>query len=220
MSGIGKGGIQMKKSYEYIGVRGKNCEIVTLDGDFSWYDVRKDEEELPRVGAWCKHCAQESAKPMYAIWMNGKPGYALRCEKCGSEYAMYKSMYNQRYIGTHYGDKGFVRPTHGVISYNNAMDRKAREIKASLPQRVEDSICEMLHMSHEEYRDMKKRQEVENQKAHKRYERERAEFHSQFVDDQIKRESERRKELIQKGVLKYVKGVGLVNTETNKVVKL
>lgn len=51
MTGIGKGGIQMKKSYEYIGIRGKSCEIVTLDGDFSWYDVRKDEEELPRVGA-------------------------------------------------------------------------------------------------------------------------------------------------------------------------
>ena len=33
-------------------------------------------------------------------------------------------------------------------------------------------------------------------------------------------ESEKRKELIRRGVLKYIKGTGLVNTETGEVVKL
>lgn len=56
--------------------------------------------------------------------------------------------------------------------------------------------------------------------AHKRYEREAAKFHVQFENEQIKRESEDRKELIAKGILKYVKNIGLVNINTGQVVKL
>lgn len=42
----------------------------------------------------------------------------------------------------------------------------------------------------------------------------------EIEEEEIQRKSEERKMLIEKGVLKYVKGVGLVNTETNQIVKL
>lgn len=129
-------------------------------------------------------------------------------------------MYNQRYIGTRYGKDGFVRPTHGVVSYQSAMDRKARDIKASIPQRVEKEVCSMLNMSVEEYRELKKGWDEENAKMRKRIQREDAERHARYQDEKRAQESTTRKELIERGVLKYVKNIGLVNTETGQVVKL
>jgi len=67
---------------------------------------------------------------------------------------------------------------------------------------------------------MKKGWDEENKKAHKRIEREAAERHARYQDEEIKRESETRRDLIARGVLKYVKNIGLVNTETGQVVKL
>ena len=208
----------MERKYEYIGFRGKYCNIVTVGSD--WFDYRNDEEDLPRAGAFCKTCAKETAKPIYPIYMHGKPAYALRCDKCGGEYPMYKSMYIQRYVGYTTENGGHVNPTHGLMSRVAAMDRKAREYHNSIPQKVEDDMCEMFGYSHKEYKEMKKEWDEKNQKSHKRFENEMAESRASFKNRQIKKESDNRRELIEKGILKYIKNVGLVNTETGEVVKL
>lgn len=208
----------MERKMEYIGFREKSCDIVTIGCD--WFDYRKDEKELPKVGAWCKTCARETAKPVYPIYMNCKPAYALRCEKCGGEYPMYQSMFIQRYVGYDMHGGGHVNPTHGVISHRAAMDRRARENIASIPKKVENDMCELFHCSHEEYQEMRRQWDEDKRKAHKRFENERANSRAQYREDQIKRESESRKELIEKGILKYIKNIGLVNTETGQVVKL
>lgn len=208
----------MERKMEYIGIREKLCDIVTIGWD--WFDYRKGEEELPKVGAWCKTCAMETAKPAYPIYMNCKPAYALRCNKCGSEYPMYKSMFNQRYIGYATKNGGRINPTHGLISNRAAMDRKAREYHDNIPKKVEDEMCEIFGYSHEEYRDMKKEWDEDKRKRHKRFENEMAEVHARFEDEKIQKESDDRRKLIEKGVLKYVKNIGLVNTDTGQVVKL
>ena len=87
----------MEKTTEYIGFRERYCNIVRIG--FDWFDYRDDEPNLPNVGAFCKKCAKETAKPMMPIYMNGKPAYGLHCDKCGSEYTMYKSMFIERYVG-------------------------------------------------------------------------------------------------------------------------
>lgn len=208
----------MERKMEYIGIREKPCDIVTIDQD--WFDYRKDEKELPKVGAWCKTCAKETAKPVYPIYMNCKPAYALRCEKCGSEYPMYKSMFFQRYVGCATKNGGYINPTHGLISHRAAMNRKAREYHDNILKKVENEMCKMFGCSHEEYGEMKKKWDEDSKNARKRFEREMAESHARFKEEEIKRESENRKELIAKGILKYVKNIGLVITETGRVVKL
>lgn len=208
----------MERTTEYIGIRGKYSDIVTMG--WNWFDYRKGEENLPNVGAFCRKCAKETAKPVYPIYMNCKPAYALRCEKCGSEYPMYKSMFVERYIGHDTLSGGHINPTHGLISRRAAMDRKAREYHDSIPQKVENEMCEMFGYSHEEYKEMKKKWDEDKRKAHKRFENEMAEVHARFEDEKIQRESDNRRELIAKGILKYVKNIGLVNTETGQVVKL
>lgn len=212
----------MRKVFDYIVTKGGYGNIVYLDEGFDWFPFREDEDikDLPNVGAWCKRCAKETAKPMMPVYMNGKPAYALRCEKCGSEYAMYKSMFIQRYVGYDTANGGHINPTHGLISHVAAMDRKAREYHDSIPDRVAESMCDMLHCTREEYDKMKKGWDEESKKAHKMIERETAERRARYQDKEIQRESDKRKELIQKGVIKYVKGIGLINTETNQVIKL
>ena len=73
--------MELKK--DYIVYRGRTCEIVTMGND--WFDYRHDEENLPKVGAFCKKCAKETAKPMMPIYMNERPAYALHCNKCGTD---------------------------------------------------------------------------------------------------------------------------------------
>lgn len=209
----------MKRGYEYIGVRDKSCDIVTIN-DGSWFDYRNGETELPRVGAFCRKCSKETAKPVYPIYMNAKPAYALRCDKCGSEYAMYTGTFKIRYIGHTTPNGGRINPTHGTMSHTQAMDRKAKEYHDSIPQRVEDDVCKITGISHEEYKEMKKSREERDRKARKKYERERAESSARFRNAEIERESLSRKDLIERGILKYVKNIGLVNTETGEVVKL
>ena len=210
----------MKRTHEYLGFRGKTCDIVRLD--FEWFDYRnnEDEKDLPNVGAWCRTCARETAKPVHPIYMNGKPAYALRCEKCGGEYAMYKSMFVTRYIGYDTKSGGHINPTHGVKSHIASMDRKAKAYHDSIPKRVEDDMCKAFGYTHEEYREMRKKWDEENIKTRKRIKREDAERHARYEDEKRKEESARRKELIDKGILKYVKNIGLVNTETGEVIKL
>lgn len=208
----------MERKFEYIGFREKYCDIVNVGCD--WFDYRNDEEDLPKAGAFCKTCAKEIAKPVYPIYMNRRPAYALQCNKCKNEYPMYKDMYITRYIGYDLKSGGHVNPTHGLISHVAAMDKKARDNYNKIPQRVEDHMCETFGYTHEEYRAIKKQCEKDSQIAHKRIENERAEFQSRINDNQRQEKSNTRKELIAKGILKYVKNVGLVNTETGEVIKL
>lgn len=56
--------------------------------------------------------------------MNGQPAYALRCNKCGNEYPIYKTTYITRYIGRDL-PHGHINPTHGG-SVVAAMDRRAK----------------------------------------------------------------------------------------------
>lgn len=186
------------------------------------YPFRKGEEDkdLPTQRAWCKHCARESAKIVAPIWLNGKPAYALECEKCGNMHHMYVHMYRQRYIGTRLPNGGSVAPTRGITSYRNAMDRIAIEKHNQIPKKVEDDMCKLLKCSHEEYREMKKGWEEEDKKIRKKIKNEEANRRAQWKEEDIKRESDKRKELIARGVLVYKKGIGLVNTETGEIVKL
>ena len=208
--------MELKK--EYIVYRGRTCEIVTIGND--WFDYRHDEENLPKVGAFCKKCAKETAKPMLPIYMNGRPAYALHCNKCGSEYPMYKSMFIQRYVGYDTAGGGHVNPTHGLKSVTASMDRKAKNYHNDRDKRVEDDMCKAFGFSHEEYTNMKKEWEKENKKIKKRLEKEQAERFADFEEKQREITSNKRKELIEKGILKYVKNVGLVNTQTGEIVKL
>ncbi len=203
----------------HAGFLSRGGKIVELDnGD--WFDYRETSAELPKVGAFCKKCAQESAKPIYPIYMNGKEAYALRCEKCNSEYPMYVSTFKTRYIGCSLPNGGIIESTHGVKSLLECMDRRSREYYNDKAKRVENSICEGLNISHEEYNRIHEGYISESKKAHKRFEKEQADRRAQYDEKKIKEESNKRKELIAQGKLKYVKGVGLVNTETNEIVKL
>lgn len=207
----------MIRKMEYIGVRHKYCDIVECGDD--WFDFRPTNKELPKVGAFCRKCVKETAIPVYPIYMNGKPAYALKCNKCGSEYPMYTGMYRSRYIGITTPNGGRINPTHGTTLLN-AMDRKAREYHDSISQRTEDMVCEMIGCSHEEYKEMKKGWDEDRRKAQKKYENECAENNMRRMKERENEKSNTRKELIEKGVLKYVKNIGLVNTETGEVIKL
>ena len=65
-----------------------------------------------------------------------------------------------------------------------------------------------------------KKWEEENKLRKRKFEREQADRHAKREDEKRKEESKKRKELIDKGIIKYVKNIGLVNTETGKVIKL
>ena len=187
--------------------------------EYQSFEKRYNEPKLPKIGAFCKNCAKETAKPAYAIWMNGKEAYALQCIKCGSSYPMYKSMYNVRYIGTN-TSHGRINPTHGLKTPYQAMDASAKKYHDEAPSRVEDKMCNLLNVSRKEYREMKKGWEEESKEARKRIAREEAERSAKWRDEKIQEQSQSRKELIEKGILKYVKNIGLVNTETGEIIKL
>lgn len=81
-------------------------------------------------------------------------------------------------------------------------------------------MCKTFGITSEQYKEMKNGWDEDRREAHKRFERDRSERSAKWRDEEIKKQSESRKELIQKGILKYVKNVGLVNTETGEVIKL
>lgn len=191
---------------------------VEVGGELFYW--RKSNKMMPTARAFCRNCGKESAKPVHAIYMNGRDAYGLRCEKCGSEYPMYESTYVSRYVGHRTSGGGFVNATHGQMSRLNAMDRRARQEYRNIPKIVEESMCNMLNMTHEEYRDMIKRRDENNARMQKAINAQKADRQAQRRDEKIDEQSNNRKELIAKGVLKYVKNVGLVNTETRQVVKV
>ena len=155
----------MERNFEYLGFRDRMCDIVRIGID--WFDYRDDETELPKVGAFCRKCAKETAKSMMPIYMNGKPAYALHCNKCGSEYPMYKSMFVQRYVGYDTAAGGHVNPTHGMKSVVASMDRKAREHYNNREKRVEEQMCQTMNCSPEEYKERKRQWEEEDKKMEK-----------------------------------------------------
>lgn len=167
----------MIRKHEFIGYVGKSCEIVELDGNDGLFYYRSDEkeEDLPKVGAFCKYCAKETAKPIYPVFMNGKPAYALQCTKCRNEYVMYKHTYFTRYIGSTTKNGGRINPTRGMMSRFDAMDRKAREEYNSIPNRVEDELCNKFGCSHEEYKKMKSKWDEDNKKVLKKIKKRRGE---------------------------------------------
>ena len=115
---------------------------------------------------------------------------------------------------------GHVNHTHGMLSVTAAMNRKAKNYHNDRDKRVEDDMCKAFGFTHEEYTDMKKEWEKENKKEKKRLEKEKTERFADFEEKQREITSNKRKELIEKGILKYVKNVGLVNTETGEIIKL
>lgn len=50
----------MERNFEYLGFRGRTCDIVRIGID--WFDYRDDETELPKVGAFCRKCAKRNSK--------------------------------------------------------------------------------------------------------------------------------------------------------------
>ena len=208
----------MKESYEYLGFLGRDAHIIRMG--FDWFHYRDNETDLPKVGAFCKHCAKETAKPMFPIYMNGAEAYALKCDKCGSEYPMYKSMFISRYIGYDIKSGGHVNPTHGTKSVVASMDRKAKENYNNRGKKVEERMCQVLNCSPEEYREQKKEWDKENKIWKNKFERREAARQAEYENEIRKEESNKRKELIEKGIIKYVKNIGLVNTETGEIIKL
>ena len=207
----------LETTYEYFfGVGYKEAVRIDMEA----FPIREGEDVLPIQRAWCKNCAKETAKVRFPIYMHGKPAYALECEKCGNVYHMYKSMFNTRYVGYTTPSGGHYAPTHGVLSRKQVMDRKAREDYNNIPKKVEEDMCKHFNLTKEEYREKKKKWDANANKVRKRIDTEKAEVSARITDRKIKEESDTRKELIQRGVLKYIKGIGLVNTETNEVVKL
>lgn len=184
------------------------------------YPYREGENKLPRQMAWCNKCAQESSKVVAPIWLNNRHGYALKCIKCGGEHHMYVDMYVSRYIGRDMGGGGHISPTKGILTQRQSMDRKGIDSLNEIPKKVEKDICKAFGYTHEEYQEMRKEWEEKERKARKRLNNEQANQRAEYRNKEIKSASDKRKELIQKGVLKYKKGIGLVNTETGEVLKL
>lgn len=202
---------------EYNARGDKLLKIVSTEsGDFHY---RNGERDLPAVGAFCKKCRTETAKPFYPIIMNGQDAYALKCEKCGSEYPMYKHMYIQRYIGYDLCGGGHVNPTHGMKSRKSCMDRTAIDNLKRLHKRIEKTIYENNGLSLEKYLEFKKECNEECRKDLIALKQRKADINAQYEDEDRRNRSNERKKLIDHGILKYVKNVGIVDTRTNQVVK-
>lgn len=208
----------VKDEAQYVGYRNKACRIITVG--MSGFDYRKGEDELPTTGAWCRECAEESAKPIYPIYMNCKPAYVLECPKCGSTYPMYVSMYRQRYIGRNTKNGGQINPTHGKTNIFGAMNRKAKSDYNDARNKAKEEVMRVFNMTQEDYEKYAKERDERHKKDKKRAERRESEFRAKFADERRQMESDERKRLIENGTLKYVKNIGLVNTETGQVVKL
>ena len=202
---------------EYNARGDKLLKIVSTEsGDFHY---RNGERDLPAVGAFCKKCRTETAKPFYPIIMNGQDAYALKCEKCGSEYPMYKHMYIQRYIGYDLCVGGHVNPTHGMKSRKSCMDRAAIDNLKGRQKRIEKTIREINGLTPEKYAEFKKEYDKESQKDLIGLKQRKADISARYEDEERQDRSNERKKLIDQGILKYVKNVGIVDTRTNQVLK-
>lgn len=81
-------------------------------------------------------------------------------------------------------------------------------------------MCEFLNCTHDEYREMKRQREEEDKKIRIRLKKADAERQAKYEDEKREAASNERKKLIEEGIIKYVKNIGLVNTETGEVIKL
>ena len=202
---------------EYNARGDKLLKIVSTEsGDFHY---RNGERNLPAVGAFCKKCRTETAKPFYPIIMNGQDAYASKCEKGDSEYPMYKHMYIQRYIGYDLCVGGHVNPTHGMKSRKSCMDRAAIDNLKGRQKRVEKTIREINGLTPEKYAEFKKEYDKESQKDLIGLKQRKADISARYEDEERQDRSNERKKLIDQGILKYVKNVGIVDTRTNQVLK-
>ena len=199
----------MIKSQEYIGFRHKVCEIVTVGSD--WYDFR--DAKVPTQRAYCRNCRELTAKPVYAVYMNGKPAIAVQCTKCKEEYVLYESDYNMQYVGLNLRSGGKIEPTYGKKTWLESMDRRAVENRRNRKKKLTAELANLHGMSKEDY---EREQQKQIKKAHQSLE----EVKYDIREKERKEKAEERKELLRMGVLQYVKGVGLVDTRTNQIYKL
>ena len=180
----------------------------------------RSEIPMPANSAWCRKCTKESAKVIYGIYMNGNPAYALKCKYCGSEYPMYKSDYQIKYVGTDIAGVGRIDPTHGTKSRSLGMSNHVRQKLNKQRDEKCQEIYKLAGFSDEEIKESKKKFDERERQIHKQFVQSTAERRAQYEKEKIKKESQKRKDLIEKGIFKYVKGIGLVNQETGEVVKL
>lgn len=199
----------MKKCNEYLGFRHRVCEIVTVGSD--WYDFR--DAKVPTQRAYCRNCRDLSAKPVYAVYMNRKPAIAVQCTKCKDEYVLYESDYNMQYVGINLRSGGKIEPTYGKKTWIESMDRKAVENRRNRKNKLTAELAKIHGMSKEDY-------EKEEQKRIKKFHQSLEETRYDIRERERKEKAEERKELLRIGVLKYVKGVGLVDTRTNQIYKV
>lgn len=205
----------------------KKMANVIKTGRTIWVDCMGHDEidpgrTLPTARAWCKECATESAKPIAYINFNAKIGVALKCEKCGSTYAMYEYLYKSRYTGNH-TQYGFIPPTHG--NDRQAPPRDVRDkFEADKKKRMaktEEHLASIMGVTVEKYREKRKGWEEEHARARKRIEAEDAKRAADRQQKAISAASEERKRLIAEGILKYSKKQGcLIDTRTNTPYKI
>lgn len=95
------------------------------------------------------------------------------------------------------------------------MDRTDIDNLKRLHKRIEKTIYENNGLSLEKYLEFKKecRKDLIGLKQRK------ADINAQYEDEDRRNRSNERKELIDQGILKYVKNVGIVDTRTNQVLK-
>jgi len=175
------------------------CQLFTI--------IRDDTKSLPRIGEWCRDCADNSAVPKYLSTKNGRPAYIFECRHCHNRYTVYKDVYDHKHI----------RRTK--VSFNCT--------EAEYRVRYTKFINEFIPDASDEA----KKERIEGMmKSHENEEKSYAEYKKNEVDrhmiweadnskKKIDQESLSRKELIEKGILKFdKKNHCLINTETGQIV--
>ena len=119
--------------------------------------------------------------------MNGKPAYALECEKCGSAHHMYKSTFFTRYIGHDLPNGGRINPTHGVKTIAESMDQKALEYRRKVKKELKECMCQLFNMTTEKYDKIHEKSADECVKERKELNAEKADISARITDKKLKR---------------------------------
>ena len=181
--------------------------------------VRTDNEMMPGNGAFCKHCAKNTAKPHAKILMNRKPAYILKCEHCGAEYPMYKSMYTARYVGMHNPVYGFIAPTctDTTGQYRVQPTRKMMEFRAERKKEIDKNVAEIFHVSVDDLHNMREKWHKNNAVIGRKMDEDGARRREEMKAAERNSESETRKALIKEGIIVFdKKRKCLVNTQTGE----
>lgn len=72
--------------------------------------AEQSPEELPKTRAWCNKCKENCGKVIHATIWNARDAYAIKCPRCGNEWLLYKSRYQQQYTGYINGKGEYVSP--------------------------------------------------------------------------------------------------------------